>query len=143
MNLVEYETPRVGVGVIVRRGSQVLMGLREGSHGAGTWALPGGHVEPGETPCESAARELEEEHGIRVSPEKLREAGHWTTDLFPEVNKHYVTLYVIWDWDGQEPQICEPNKCQAIQWAEWSDLPEPGFTGLDEIRSRVPDIGQL
>lgn len=143
MSQVAYETPRVGVGVIVRRGSRVLVGMRQGSHGAGTWALPGGHVDPGETPRQSAARELEEEHGIRVAPEELREVGHWTTDLFPEVSKHYVTLYVVWDWDGQEPQICEPHKCQTIQWAEWNDLPEPGFTGLSEIQSRVPDISQL
>ena len=39
----------IGVGVIVLRGGRVLLGRRRGSHGADSWALPGGHLEEGET----------------------------------------------------------------------------------------------
>ena len=59
---------RVGVGVLVTRGgSKVLVGQRRGSHGAGDWALPGGHLEVGETWEACAARELKEETGINLS----------------------------------------------------------------------------
>ena len=37
------------------------------------WGLTGGHLEPGEDPRTGAARELEEETGIRVSPATLEE----------------------------------------------------------------------
>ena len=41
----------------------IVMVEREDGHG---WALPGGHVEPGETPIDAAARELAEETGLTL-----------------------------------------------------------------------------
>jgi len=39
-------SPRVGVAVIVRRDTRVLLGRRlSATHGAGTWQFPGGHLE--------------------------------------------------------------------------------------------------
>jgi len=45
------------------------------SRGADTmdWGMPGGWLEPGESPAEGAARELWEETGIEVRPEHLRQ----------------------------------------------------------------------
>ena len=37
--------PRVGVGCIVRRGSQLLLVRRRGAHGSGTWSTPGGNLD--------------------------------------------------------------------------------------------------
>ena len=37
--------PKVGVGVVVVKDGKVLVGKRIGSHGAETWAFPGGHLE--------------------------------------------------------------------------------------------------
>ncbi len=38
---------------------------------AGQWALPGGRMEPGETPEETALRELEEEVGLSLTPDQI------------------------------------------------------------------------
>ena len=37
----------------------------------GHWDLPGGGAEPGETPVECALRELDEEFGLRLAPDRL------------------------------------------------------------------------
>ena len=36
---------RVGIGVIILKDGKVLLGKRKGSHGAGEYAFPGGHLE--------------------------------------------------------------------------------------------------
>jgi ADP-ribose pyrophosphatase len=41
------------------------------------WELPAGLIDPGESPAEAAARELEEELGFRVDASALREIGPW------------------------------------------------------------------
>lgn len=38
---------------------------------AGQWALPGGRMDPGETPEQTALRELEEEVGVSLGPEHI------------------------------------------------------------------------
>jgi 8-oxo-dGTP diphosphatase len=41
----------------------------------GQWALPGGHVDPGETSRRAAARELAEEAGVYADPSELHQIG--------------------------------------------------------------------
>lgn len=60
------ERPKVGIGVIVRKEGKVLLGKRKNSHGAGSWAFPGGHLEYGESWEECARREVKEETGIAI-----------------------------------------------------------------------------
>jgi 8-oxo-dGTP diphosphatase len=96
---------RVGVAVVVKRGNQILLGKRKGSHGAGTWALPGEHLEFGETIEQTARRELLEETGIIAEKISL---GPYTNDYMPEEEKHYITLFVIVEESTGKPEVKEP-----------------------------------
>ena len=58
------------VAIIVRRGS-VLLGRRARAPYKGTWDLPGGFVEPYETPEAGLDRELREELGVGVRSSRL------------------------------------------------------------------------
>jgi mutator protein MutT len=60
--------PVVCAGAVVRDDAGRLLLVRRGREpGAGRWSLPGGRVEPGETPAAAAAREVAEETGLVVT----------------------------------------------------------------------------
>jgi 8-oxo-dGTP diphosphatase len=122
--------PSIGVGVILLRDGYVLLGQRIGSHGSGTWALPGGHLEFGETVEQCATREVREETGL-----ELREcvAAPYTNDVFASERKHYVTLFVVAESHEGEPALLEPDKCLGWQWFRWSALPRPLFQPLQTL----------
>lgn len=54
------------VGGIVRHGARLLLVKRGQEPAAGTWSVPGGRVEPGESDEQATAREVLEETGVRV-----------------------------------------------------------------------------
>jgi len=121
---------RVGVGAFIFASSyesadnpRFLIGKRKNAHGAGTYALPGGHMKFGESPEECAAREVMEETGLKVSGVR---SLTWTNDYMPADNLHYITLFTVCvrDNDDDEPQVLEPDKCAGWEWATWKELME-------------------
>jgi ADP-ribose pyrophosphatase YjhB (NUDIX family) len=63
-----YQTPKVDVRGVVFRKDQILM-VRETIDG--NWSLPGGWADVGLTPSEVAIKEVWEESGLVVVPERL------------------------------------------------------------------------
>ena len=124
------EHVRVGVAVVIIRDGKILLGERIGSHGANTWATPGGHLEMGEEIAACAIRETLEETGLKVSD--VSQLG-FSNDVFNPLNKHYVTLYVMANGVEGEPEIMEPNKCLGWQWFALDELPKPLFLSLENF----------
>ncbi|TQM16328.1 nucleotide triphosphate diphosphatase NUDT15 [Pseudonocardia kunmingensis] len=110
---------QVGVGAVVVDGGKVLVMRRAGAHGAGTWGLPGGHQEYGETPEGTAVRETAEETGLEVRP--TARLG-FTDDPMPDIARHYVTLFIACTPTGGEPRLREPEKATALAWLTPDDL---------------------
>ncbi|NRB70207.1 MAG: NUDIX domain-containing protein [Vibrio sp.] len=130
---------RVGVAAVILREGRVLLGERIGSHGAHTWATPGGHLELGESIEECAKRETLEETGLSV--DSFTKLG-FTNDIFEKEGKHYVTLFVVASCSSGEPEVMEPDKCKQWQWFELDQLPEPLFLPLTNLMKESVDFSQ-
>ena len=140
---MEHPNVRVGVGVFVFKDGKFLMQKRQGSHGEGSWSLPGGHLEFGESFEETAKREVKEESNLNIKNVRF---GAVTNDHFVDEHKHYVTIWMLSDWESGEVENMEPQKCTAQTWNTFDDLPEPLFLTwaqlfesefLDDIKAQL------
>lgn len=131
--------PRIGVATIVIHPIfkfYVLMGKRKGSHGNDTWSFPGGHLEYEETIEACSKRETFEETGLELTfPDK--NVLCYTENLFPEHNKHYITIYSLARSLSTVPLLKEPDKCEGWQWFNWEDIVsgkvKPLFSPIEKL----------
>lgn len=123
---------RVGVQAVIRDGDHVLLGLRAGGFGRGTWGLPGGHIEPGETILAAAAREVREETGILITSAKIA----CVTDPDTAANHHMQIGIEVLTWEGAA-SVCEPDRCE--RWCFWpvDKLPGPMFGPSAAVLGRI------
>jgi 8-oxo-dGTP pyrophosphatase MutT (NUDIX family) len=115
-HLVSYVVPVDPAGRVLL-GEHVLSGL---------WLPPGGHVEPGEDPVETARREASEELGVEavvgdplfVSVTRTVGAGSHTD----------VSLWFPFPLDPGTPLTVDPREFRSVRWWEGApDRPDPAF----------------
>ena len=111
---------------MVFKDGKVLLGERLGSHGAGSYASPGGHLEYMESFEDCARRETMEETGIEIQNIRLLRVSN----LKEYAPKHYVHISLAADWKSGEPRAMEPEKCAKWEWFDPEHLPENLFATL-------------
>jgi 8-oxo-dGTP diphosphatase len=123
---LSYDQPRVGIGVLVLKQGQLLLGKRRGAHGAGEYASPGGHLEHLEGFAMCATREVREETGLEIANIRFLRVHNVTT----YAPRHYVDLSFAADWVAGEPEVREPDKVERWDWYDLDALPAPLFATL-------------
>jgi 8-oxo-dGTP diphosphatase len=118
------------VGAAVVRDGRVLAARRTAPpETAGRWELPGGKVEPGETPGSALVREIREELGCSVVVEQ------WLDGEVPIGERHVLRVALVRLVDG-EPVPVEHDRVRWLAPDELDDLDwlEPDRPFLPALR---------
>ena len=118
--------PQPASSAIVRRGDRVLLVRRINAPSQHMFAFPGGRGEPGETPAETALRELEEETGIVARhPQLFATYDLPSHDADGQLTSHFfLSVYTV-EADAEAVVLAADDSADA------------GWFTLEEIR-RLP-----
>ncbi|MEE2525242.1 NUDIX hydrolase [Hyphobacterium sp. HN65] len=119
----KQERPIACVGVVCRRGDDVLLVKRGREPLKGKWSIPGGKMDFGETVREAALRELKEETGVEARITRL-------IDVVDSVmgDRHYVLIDFEAEWISGEPEAADDADAaefvaveEAMQRVSWDE----------------------
>lgn len=120
---------RAVVGAAVVRAGRVLAARRTAPPAAaGRWELPGGKVEPGESPAQALVREVAEELGCTVA------VTGWLAGEAPIGATHVLTVALA-ELVAGEPDPVEHDEVRWLAADELGDVDwlEPDRPFLDEL----------
>ena len=133
-----YDYPRSAVTadcVVITRESdpRVLLIERGADPFKGCWAFPGGFMNMDETTEQCAARELEEETGLRVR--ELRQVGAYSAvDRDPRGRTVTVAYLAVVD---APDEVSGQDDAAKAEWWRLSDLPSLAFDHQDIMRDAI------
>lgn len=119
-----------GFGVMVKKGNKILLGKRNDDpekassalSGEGTWTMPGGKFEFGESFEEGAKREVLEETGIILNKVEIICVNNNKTN-----KAHFVTIGMYSDKFKGEAKVMEPDEITEWKWFDLKSLPKKLF----------------
>jgi 8-oxo-dGTP pyrophosphatase MutT (NUDIX family) len=130
-------------GVVVRRlrGGWRLAAIRPG--GKEVWALPKGLIGPGESPAETAAREVAEETGVEGRlVEKLGDVRYVYTWKGERVFK--VVSFFLFRYAGGRLGDIRPEHAHEVDAVSWLPLAEAprllAYKGEREMAAKAADL---
>ncbi|MFI5945544.1 NUDIX domain-containing protein [Streptomyces uncialis] len=133
--MVTIETPdetiRYTADIVLLAAGHVLLIERGWPPHQGAWALPGGHVDRGETSLAASVRELEEEAGITVPVTGLRQVG-----AFDAPGRDPRGRYVTVAYTATLPAMVQPtagDDATAARWWPLDALPDLAFDHAEII----------
>ena len=135
------------VQAIVARDGRVLM-VKHHCHGEEWWCLPGGGLEPGETPEQGALRELREE--CNVNGTIIRQTSHVCYAPGDETYSFLVDIAGQSPSLGHDPDVAPGQEVLVrMEWLRLSEVPErdraflwaAGLLGIDSFLSEAEQWG--
>jgi 8-oxo-dGTP diphosphatase len=97
------------------------------------WELPGGRIDPGETPHQAATRELQEESGLRLPTLAL--AGYARFRLATPPHDEYAAVYTG-HTTARHHDFTPNQEISAIRWWDTTGPPPRDTQILDAVLAR-------
>jgi 8-oxo-dGTP diphosphatase len=112
--------PQVAVGAVALNEGSILLVRRGHGPAAGTWSVPGGRVEMGETLHEAVVREVLEETGLHVAVDRFL---GWLERIHPDGHTgHFVILdFAVAPLDADAAPVAGDDAAEAA-WIPVADL---------------------
>ena len=121
--------------VVTTTDGYVLLIERRWDPYKGCWALPGGHVDPGETSRAAAVRELGEEAGVYAAPEELEPIGVFDQPDRDPRGRYVTVAYHLTVLPGT---IVEPgDDAVRAEWWPLTALPPLAFDHADILAAAI------
>ena len=98
------------VAAIIRRGNEIFATQRGYGEFKDWWELPGGKIEPGESPQQALVREIREELDATIEVGELLQTVEWDYPTF------HLTLHCFWC-----ELTCEALHLNEHEAASWLD----------------------
>jgi len=99
-------------------GKLLLLQIASHKEDAGTWSVPGGKLEQGETPKEGAIRELFEETGISVDSSHVQ----YVSTAYCRKPRFHFVYHMFKVHLDQIPSVCVSDEHALYKWATPQDL---------------------
>ena len=124
--------PVIGVGAVVWKGDRLLLARRGHPPKQGSWTLPGGAQEVGETVAETARREIREETGLEIEIlDVVAVVDLIERDEAGRVAYHYTVIDMLAEWRAGEAVAADD--AEAVAWVHPDELDQYHLSG-DVVR---------
>lgn len=123
-HFVHYDNPAVTAFALVERDGRYLVLERGQEPYRGSWELPGGFVETGESPAEAVAREIFEETGLRVATPSI--IGTYTSRYGDDGKQ---TVDVAFHCQAPHGDLSLSAESSDAAWVSIEQMPPLAFAG--------------
>jgi len=124
--------------VVLSTDGKVLLIKRGGEPYKGSWALPGGYVDPGETSRKAVARELREETSVVAMPVEFTMIGVFDEPDRDPRGRVVSAAYALEVLPNTE--VTADDDAAEAQWWPLSALPSLAFDHAEIIREAIERV---